>query len=593
MALPVVTYGTYNYGDYANPKAIQYKGGLGEGLAGAAISILKADQINRQKAEDQLKAANEQSLMLSSQFNAQLNAAFGKASAKNRQFLQGLKQEYGDTVKAYKLDKISFEQYEDKITYFQNILNEATQLAGIMKPIIESENDITFEQGRKNDDNRAAILARHGIRTGNYILTSDENGLRVVLPHGAGPSNFTPKSIAASELISNTKYITPEIEYNNLTNPSYGTMLQGVQKTITDNSDFLDIKIDAELDRKLLRINQNKKEAIIEKISKQQGLRNIFIDPKTGKLDKDNMRYYYEDNMGMGLGSYKGTKDQLDAMSMSIAEDMYESMVSMDVLGEKPYKEGGDSVSSRQQDYNSALKAFDDAIFSPTTFYNLNITKSPYQQTNEGAKYLGNGKYEIQTDVTDPDTGQLKKGPIRTIDLKDFDSFQQYAGTIINRHRSLQGTKSGIQEALRVVNQEEYIKQKFEEYQAMIPSLDENLPQESKNRRIVNESLEKENLMGEAKKDSDYKLATTGIITHKGKSYSINLSNNEEKDLDNMMANNYTKYFIRRSDSKLLYYPVIAGESSYKNDRGLMKELRFKRKEALKRLKAKYPTLNF
>ena len=30
MALPKVTYGTYNYGEYARPTAIKYKGGLGE-----------------------------------------------------------------------------------------------------------------------------------------------------------------------------------------------------------------------------------------------------------------------------------------------------------------------------------------------------------------------------------------------------------------------------------------------------------------------------------------------------------------------------------------------------------------------------------
>ena len=39
MSLPKVSYGTYNYGQYANPTPVKYKGGLGEGLAGAAVSI--------------------------------------------------------------------------------------------------------------------------------------------------------------------------------------------------------------------------------------------------------------------------------------------------------------------------------------------------------------------------------------------------------------------------------------------------------------------------------------------------------------------------------------------------------------------------
>ena len=37
MALPKVTYGQYNYGQYANPTPIKYKGGFGEGLAEDAV----------------------------------------------------------------------------------------------------------------------------------------------------------------------------------------------------------------------------------------------------------------------------------------------------------------------------------------------------------------------------------------------------------------------------------------------------------------------------------------------------------------------------------------------------------------------------
>ena len=105
--------------------------------------------------------------------------------------------------------------------------------------------------------------------------------------------------------------------------------------------------------------------------------------------------------------------------------------------------------------------------------------------TSEGAKYLGNGKYEITTDVVDEKTGQLVPGGTRTIDLKDFESFQQYAGTIIDRHRSLQGQSGGTKQAIGEVNQDAYIKQKFDEYQMIIKSLDEKLPDDVK---AVNES---------------------------------------------------------------------------------------------------------
>lgn len=61
MGLPKVTYGNYNYGQYANPKAIQYKGGLGEGLAigaqafGKAIAQSKKNKRRRKKEDEKLK----------------------------------------------------------------------------------------------------------------------------------------------------------------------------------------------------------------------------------------------------------------------------------------------------------------------------------------------------------------------------------------------------------------------------------------------------------------------------------------------------------------------------------------------------------
>ena len=40
MSLPKVSYGNYNYGQYANPTPVKYKGGLGEGLTGLAAGII-------------------------------------------------------------------------------------------------------------------------------------------------------------------------------------------------------------------------------------------------------------------------------------------------------------------------------------------------------------------------------------------------------------------------------------------------------------------------------------------------------------------------------------------------------------------------
>jgi len=493
MSLPVVSYGTYNYGDYARPTQIKYKGGFGEALTGAAVGLLKRDRLNKEKAQAQLKEANEQSLLLSSQFNAQLNAAFGKASATNRQFLQQLKQEYGDAVKAYKLDNLSFEEYEDKITYFQNILNDATQLSAIMKPIIESDKEISFEDARSDADNQAAVMAYYGVQNGKYILERDENGLRVVLPHGSGPSNFEAKSISASELISNVRYMTPEIKYDNLTNAAYGNMLKGVQETILNNSDFLNIKNDTALKSTLFSINENQKENIVQKISEQQGLRNIFISAD-GTLDKDKMRYYYEDNMGMGLGSYKGTKEQLDAMNMSIAEDMYESMASMEVLGKKPYsapKPTGETA-------NNAITAFNDSLEDPLTFYNTQVLTSP--TTAERAESKGNGIYHL---ITFNDDGK-QNAPV-VIDLKNFTEFQKYAGTIQTYHRSIAGTSAEVRQAVSQIANIDELKQRHN-------ALLEKIKNEPRNQEDID--VENFNNIQKVREEEDYKLAIEDIPTN-------------------------------------------------------------------------------
>mgnify|MGYP003109477276 FL=1 len=318
MALPVVTYGKYNYGEYSNPTPVKYRGGIGEGLTRGFVAFTDANK----KKQEQIKQAKETSLMMSMQFNSQLNAAFGKAASHNRQFLRELKQEYGDSVKAYKLGQLGFDEYEDKMTYFQNILDESMQLAGIMKPIIESDVEMTFDMARSDADNQAAVLARYGVRKGKYLLERDENGLRVVLPHGSAASNYKPKSIAASELITNTKYITPEAKYDNMKNEQYGNLLTKVGKTLENKGELLMHRIEKDQGKKIFSLDPSQKNGIINEILKREDLLNIF--------DTQDKITYYEDEIG-GLNSWNGSEDQIKALKLKLANDVYDSLVGRDI----------------------------------------------------------------------------------------------------------------------------------------------------------------------------------------------------------------------------------------------------------------------
>lgn len=575
MSLPVVTYGNYNYGDYANPRAVQYQGGFGEGLTKAAVSVIES--YKEKKAE--VKKANEDAYLASAQFNSEMEKLFGKAASANRVFLQDLKQDYGNTVKAYKLGNITLEQYSDRMDYFNGVVNDATLLADVMAPVIQSENDISFDDVRDNPDNRASNLMRNAVRNGRYVLGRDEKGLKIMLPVG-DPSNFAVKFVDAKELINNPKYINPDLKYKHIDNDKFSTFLDDFANN-SANKGILKKKQDAEIGEEYVVFDDS-----AEGIEK---MKNLMLDQNANPLfsnvlDADEKEKYWEDVMGKD--NWTGDEAQRNELNEYLANEAATILSKRGPIRSYRIAEGGPGGTSRNRDFNTAKSAFDSAVMNPVNFYNVHVTRSPYSDTTEGATYLGQGKYEIKTDVIDSKTGQLVPGPSKTIDLTNYQQFSQYAGTVIARHRSLQGTAGGTKEAIASVEQEEYIKQKYQEYMDNLALLDENLPEEAKNQRIVNESLEKENLMKKAKSDPDYELASTGIITHNGDKYTI------FDDPDKMLAENYAGYFIQQSTGKLKMIPLMKNNKDYARDKQLMQELIQKKKEAEKRFKAKYPTIN-
>jgi hypothetical protein len=330
MALPVVSYGTYNYGDYASPKAVQYKGGLGEGLTTAILGIQKAKQ--EQKA--QIKQALEDSLLLSSEFSSKLNTLFGKASSYNKQFLQNLKVDYGNNVKNYKLGKISFEEFEENNSYFDNILNDATLLSQIMQPVVTSESDIKFTDARDDDDNQASVLTRWGIKNGKYLLDRDENGLKVVVAHGT-PGSFEAKGISATELINNPAYITPELKYRNEENEAYNKAAASLKELLLLKPDLITATNYSKTGQTLFNIDPAKQAQIMAEIANQDGIDSILGTD----LQK---RTYFEDNMKdkngnpNGVGSYKGTDEQIAAIKGALSVDLYNTL-SKNPIGSKAY----------------------------------------------------------------------------------------------------------------------------------------------------------------------------------------------------------------------------------------------------------------
>jgi len=383
MALPVVTYGNYNYGDYANPKAVQYKGGLGEGLTQGIVAFQKAKQEKRKE----IKQALEDSLLLSSQFSNQLNQLFGKASAYNKKFLQDLKIDFGNNVKNYKLGKISFDEYEENVAYFNGVLNDATLLSSVMQPIIESDTDIKFQEARSDDDNQASVLTRWGIRNGKYLLDRDEDGLKVVVAHGT-PGSFSPKGISASELINNPAYITPELKYDNNKNENYKNAVASLKAVLLLKPDLLNRTDYKDTKQSLFNLDPAKQSQILAEIANQDGIENI-LDNETDR------KAYYEDIMlnekgePNGLGTYKGTDEQIEMIKGSLAADLYQTLIK-NPIGSQAYAPPGSDLTyaqrlalSKQQDLEDDI---DQAIINLNKFVEPDTLATPEELTNQ---YIG------------------------------------------------------------------------------------------------------------------------------------------------------------------------------------------------------------
>ena len=122
MSLPKVSYGTYNYGQYANPTAIKYKGGFGEGLASAISTAAKTYGAIKGAEKKKTEGANAEAVISSQKYGAAMKEYLGNATAQNRKYIKQKKKEYGDIVRQYRLKQISDDEYTEAMDGFENLL---------------------------------------------------------------------------------------------------------------------------------------------------------------------------------------------------------------------------------------------------------------------------------------------------------------------------------------------------------------------------------------------------------------------------------------------------------------------------------------
>ena len=348
MSLPKVSYGNYNYGQYANPTPIKYKGGLGEGLAGAALAVAKGIDEKKAKEKKKLDAANTESAIAEQKYQAALNQNIGKARLHNQKWIIEQKEGYGDAVRDYKLGTISRDEYLEKMNHYNTLLaNLGTfreQVSTISK--MNDGQDIDLSLLRSNPQAYAAEIQRRSLRDGNVFLGTDKNG-QVTLNVGTWSENIGKEdsriNITLEGVIGDPRFYTPELSYNQGLNKLYNAEVTN----LAANSSGLGLHTSVTQDgRDIVKFDETKRDDI-----KSYVLKN-------GKLDSilagDQKRKYFEDNMGNGLGSWKNTDEQNQLVKDALAENMVDSLAGKVISNTKTLTSKDTKVNDTEKD-NKAL----------------------------------------------------------------------------------------------------------------------------------------------------------------------------------------------------------------------------------------------
>jgi hypothetical protein len=135
MALPKVTPGTYNYGEYANPTPIRYRGG--EQAIGAAIGqgLATAGQIIGQNIKQKKQEAKKDKAILDKVISDTYSRSSKEARESNSEEVMKFANEAGQLALDYKNEIISREEYLKKSTAIQDGLEALNAMQDLSKTI--------------------------------------------------------------------------------------------------------------------------------------------------------------------------------------------------------------------------------------------------------------------------------------------------------------------------------------------------------------------------------------------------------------------------------------------------------------------------
>jgi len=333
MSLPVVSYGKYNYGQYANPTPIRFTGGFGAGIAKGVAQGATAFFQGKKEQQKKEDAANLASAKAQIQFQAATDEYLKSATEENRAFLIQQKQFRGETERLFALKQISLDDYTKRVSASQGLLSQLKQLNGLITDLGEINNgeEILDSELRNNSTAFDANIKLEALRKGAFKITGDyENGFNLELPMyqsamGAGEEikEYAVGEIPLTQLLQNPKLYTPTVKYEHGANAKM-KQLSGIIEQLARKKGLTKEVSDG--DNINVIIDPDKKQELIDLVKQEGSFAAALTKKEREQLFEDNM--FKLDNKGNltenlnGLGSFKNSAEQNQLVDNRIIEDI-------------------------------------------------------------------------------------------------------------------------------------------------------------------------------------------------------------------------------------------------------------------------------
>lgn len=214
MALPKVTPGTYNYGEYANPTPIRYRGG--EQAIGAAIGqgLATAGQVIGQKIQQKKAEAKKDKAILDKVISDTYSRSSKEARESNSEEVMKFSNEAGQLALDYKNELISREEYLKKSTAIQDGLEALNAMQGLSDKI---DLEGVTPSMLKNNQSFENYLLQKSIEGGSAKRIWDSSkGEWFIEYNGLDTNKIDPAAVKELNGIPEDAYVTKRVSVSEI-----------------------------------------------------------------------------------------------------------------------------------------------------------------------------------------------------------------------------------------------------------------------------------------------------------------------------------------------------------------------------------------